>query len=263
MIEDNDFSDFHLEVRQTRPISHGFRPHAVIHKEGGFKTPPFPISQAVAQLEWSLNGCIFSPLFDRLLIHGGVLERNGRALVIVGESGAGKSTLTAALCLNDWRLLSDELTIVSPTDGLLTGLARPVALKNNSIALIQSISPDAHIGPISPDTSKGDVAHLRPPPASVLNVDKPAKLNCFAFVHYEPDRPIRAQEVTKARAFMSIAQHAAINYSVLGEVGFNTLTRAIDSAICYDFHYGDIREAIDFFCSEKWYSAKSCEQTLA
>ena len=254
LIEDNEFSDFHLDVRRVLPLSRGFRPHAVIRQRGRFETPPFLINQTAAQFEWALNRCVYSQFFPRLLIHGGVLEQNGEALVIVGESGAGKSTLSAALCLNGWRLLSDELTIISPEDGLLTGLARPVALKNEAIQLISTLSKDAHIGPVSRGTIKGDVAHMRPPPTSVSFVGQPARPACFVSIRYEPDSTLRVHEVPKARAFMDLAQNAALNYRSLGEAGFNTLSRAVDSAICYDIHYSDIHEAIDYFCAGNWKS---------
>jgi len=251
-IEEADFSDFHLDVRQGRSVRRGLRVYAAIRQSGRFETPAFPVDQTLAQFEWSLNRCVLSQFFPRLLIHGGVLEQDGDAVIIVGESGAGKSTLSAALCLNGWRLLSDELTIISPGDGSLTGLARPVALKNDAIDLVKSLSPEAHMGPVSPDTMKGDVAHMRPPAASVHNVGQPAAPACFVFVEYEKGSPMRVQEVPKARAFMDVAQNAALNYRPLGELGFNTLSRAIDSAICLDMRYGDIHEAIDFFGSGSW-----------
>ncbi len=250
-------------MRRTRPVSRALREHVVIRQAGGFELQPFPINQVIAYLEWSLNRCIFSQFFPNLLLHGGVLEQDGDALIIVGESGAGKSTLSAALCLHGWRLLSDELTIISPTDGSLTGLARPVALKNAAIDLIRSLSRDAHIGPISRDTPKGDVAHMRPPASSVANVGQPAIPACFVFVQFENGAPIRVQQVPKARAFMSVAQNAALNYGSLGESGFNTLSRAIDSAVCYDFCYGEIHEAIDFFSSASWKSTAAHERAPA
>ena len=108
LIENNDFSDFHLDVRRTLPISKGFRAHTVVRQRGRFETTPFPIGQTVAQFEWGLNRCVYSQYFPRLFLHGSVLEQSGEALIIVGESGAGTSTLSAALCLMGWRLLSDE-----------------------------------------------------------------------------------------------------------------------------------------------------------
>jgi hypothetical protein len=45
-------------------------------------------------------------------LHAGAIERDGRAVLLVGESDKGKSTLTAVLVTRGWGYLSDELAIV-------------------------------------------------------------------------------------------------------------------------------------------------------
>ncbi|MES2354006.1 MAG: hypothetical protein V4568_06280 [Pseudomonadota bacterium] len=51
-----------------------------------------------------------------LCLHGAVLEREGRAIAVLGDSGAGKSTIAAALVKNGARLLSDDLLVIPHTD---------------------------------------------------------------------------------------------------------------------------------------------------
>src|SRR3546814_5884714 len=51
-------------------------------------------------------------------------------IFLPGAPGSGKSTLTACLVHNGWRLLSDEIALVSLQDGGLTALARSISLKN-------------------------------------------------------------------------------------------------------------------------------------
>lgn len=51
-----------------------------------------------------------------LCLHGTVLERDGRAIAVLGDSGAGKSTIAAALVKNGARLLSDDLLVIPRTD---------------------------------------------------------------------------------------------------------------------------------------------------
>jgi hypothetical protein len=41
--------------------------------------------------------------------HGAALERNGRAILLLGEKGAGKSTAAAMLLQSGWSLVSDDL----------------------------------------------------------------------------------------------------------------------------------------------------------
>ena len=50
-----------------------------------------------------------------------------RIIGMTGGMGAGKSTLCASLAfLEGWRLLSDELTVLDPVDGLLVPVIRDV-----------------------------------------------------------------------------------------------------------------------------------------
>src|SRR3546814_3330456 len=86
-------------------------------------------------LEWGLNWCIGLHGHRYLIIHAAAIERNGLAVILPGAPGSGKSTLTAFLVHHGWRLLSDELALVSLHDGRLTALARPIGLKNRSIDL--------------------------------------------------------------------------------------------------------------------------------
>lgn len=250
LIDTCEFSDFHLDVTRCRPLSDRFRTNVIVGQRGHFETKPVPVDQSVAYLEWSLNRCIFSQIFDRLLLHGGVVERDGRAVVITGTSGAGKSTLVAALCLHGWRLLTDEITIVSSRDGSLMGLARPVALKNQSIDVVRSLSSDVCLGPVSSETPKGVVAHMRPPAASVQHSGEPVWPVCFVFVNFTAGSCLSVTPISRARAFMSLAEYAGINYGVTGELGFRSLAAALDNAACLDFQYGDTEQALKFFDAE-------------
>lgn len=59
-----------------------------------------------------------------LVLHGNALEREGQAIVCLGQSGAGKSTLAYALMQQGWRLLADDLVAVSPEGLVLPGIPR-------------------------------------------------------------------------------------------------------------------------------------------
>lgn len=66
----------------------------------------------------------------RFMLHSGAVARDGQALLLIADSGQGKSTLSWAAAQNGWSLLSDDHTIVRPTDGgfELIGLPKPLAV---------------------------------------------------------------------------------------------------------------------------------------
>jgi hypothetical protein len=45
-------------------------------------------------------------------LHGTVLEKNGRGILLTGDAGYGKSTLAAALLANGFRLVTDDLVVI-------------------------------------------------------------------------------------------------------------------------------------------------------
>ncbi len=74
--------------------------------------------------EWSvcaILGRIIRNLFapyvrSHLTIHGGAVERDGKAILFLGGHASGKSTMVAGFCKNSWNYLSEDMLIVSLED---------------------------------------------------------------------------------------------------------------------------------------------------
>jgi len=243
---DPDFADFHVEVRQPRNLRRWFKQQAEFLVDGERPFEPLPREQAPAFLEWGLNWSIAASCHQWLTIHAASLERDGLAVVMPAPPGSGKSTLCAALALRQWRLLSDELTLLDPTSGLIHGLARPINLKNASIDLIRNFAPGSGWAPEIYDTSKGRVTHLRPPRDSVKRMRDPAKPRWIVFPRYEADAKPRMTPRGKAQTFLHFAQNA-FNYSALGSLAFDATGDLVDQCDCYDFVYSRLEDALTAF----------------
>ncbi len=84
------------------------------------------------QVRRRLLGSVFGLLLRRrglLVLHANVLERNGAAILLLGDSGAGKSTLSAALCRHGYSLLSDDLGVIELSQDGACVLPGPAHLK--------------------------------------------------------------------------------------------------------------------------------------
>ncbi|MFT4173714.1 MAG: HprK-related kinase A [Rhodocyclaceae bacterium] len=240
------FADFHVRVDRARGVRGVWRPQAEFHFDERQPFTPLPLPQSFAMLEWGLNWCIAQHCHQYLIVHAAVIERDGRAAILPAPPGSGKSTLCAALVHRGWRLCSDELTLIRPQDAAVQALARPVNLKNRSIDLIGQFAPQAVFGPRVPDTHKGTVSHMRAPAASVAGVDLPAQPRWVVFPRWLAGSPATLKSWAKAQAFIELADNA-FNYSVLGESGFDTLTRVIDQAECLSFTYDKLDDAVATF----------------
>jgi HprK-related kinase A len=200
--------------------------------------------QLVPVFEWGLNWCIASYQHQYLAIHAAVLERDGKALIMPAPPGAGKSTLCAALMLEGWRLLSDEMCLVDLTDGRIVPFVRPVSLKNQSLALLQSWYPAAQIRQITSGTTKGTVGYLLPTAASWQAYRQTAVASWVVFPQYNSQQTaIQLSRVSQADAFMHLANNS-FNYAVLAEQGFSSLGRLTQHIRAYRLEYADIKQAI-------------------
>jgi hypothetical protein len=246
LAEDDEFTDFPIRLALPGGFRRWLKPQVLFEFDGSRTFKPLPADQAFPMLEWGLNWCVSSHAHSYLIIHAAVLEKHGHAAILPAPPGSGKSTLCAALTRHGWRLLSDELALIRISDGSIVPLPRPVSLKNASIDIMQSHAPDAIFSRKVSDTMKGTVAHMRAPMDSVFRADEYARPGWVIFPRYEAGAATSLTSVSKARAFMRVADNA-FNYSLLGERGFASLAGLIDASHCHDFIYSKLDEALDVF----------------
>jgi hypothetical protein len=240
---DDSFSDINLRI-----IPHGLvrrylfqQIRLVIDDTAPFNT--LPARLAMPLFEWGLNWAISRHANQYLIIHAAVVEKSGRALILASPPGSGKSTLCAALSVNGWRLLSDELALIRPDSLDVVPIPRPVSLKNNSIDLIASLSSKAMIGPRFLDTSKGTVAHMIPPAEDVIRSRDSAPIGWMVFPSYREGADTLFEEVSRGRGVLRAADNS-FNYSLLGTRGFEALCAIAERSGFYDLVYGNLDEAI-------------------
>lgn len=245
ILEEQRFADFHVALE--RPASHRrwLRPQVIFRFDGYTPFKPLPVNQAFALFEWGLNWCITTHAHQYLIIHAAVIEKEGFAAILPAPPGSGKSTLTAGLVNRGWRLLSDELGLISKA-GLIQPVARPVSLKNQSIEVIRRFAPEACIGRVVKDTLKGTVSHMRAPTESVVRAHEQARPAWVIFPKFNTGAAATLEPMAHAQAFLGLARNA-FNYSLLAEDGFRRLARLMDTTTAYRFHYGNLEEAVSVF----------------
>lgn len=244
-ILDSPFADFTLKVEPARGLRRWCRPQAVFSLNGALPFAPLPLGHAYPLLEWGLNWCVSNHCHHYLIVHAAVVEKHGRALVLPGIPGAGKSTLCAVLTgRGGWRLLSDELALLDPRDGLLYPNPRPVSLKNASIDIARREIPGCILSAPVHDTLKGTVAHLRPSASSVVAANTPAEPALIVFPRYIESATNDLRPLPQGEAFIRMAENS-FNYSILGVAGFEALGAMIDRSQCFEYpNGGDLDRAL-------------------
>jgi HprK-related kinase A len=210
---------------------------------------PLNRSQAFAMLEWGLNWVIAAHEVSHLIIHSAVLAKGGKAVVFPAPPGSGKSTLTAFLSRNGWRLLSDEMALITPLTSTVTPFVRPVCLKNDSINLVKSWYPDDTFSTIAKDTHKGDVVHMAPGPQAVQTESETAEVVGIVFPKYNKNVFFDVYDMDQATAYTALAENA-FNYSVLQEKGIKSVVHLVENAASFEVEYNNLEELDSFLTKE-------------
>ena len=242
----DDFIDFEVVLRASRGLRRWHLPQVRFFYDGASPFEPLPLSHALPLLEWSMNWCISTQAHQYLMLHAAVLAREGRALLLPAPPGSGKSTLCAALMHRGWQLLSDEVALIAPDSLAIQPLCRPVSLKNESIALISAFEPASVFSEVTRETSKGSVAHLQVPAAQLARIGEPALPAWIVFPRYSHGAAAALTPRSRPDTLLELGRNA-FNYTLLGRVGFATLSDLVTASACYRFEYSQLDDAVAAF----------------
>lgn len=237
------WADVHIDIRRASGWRRLWRPQVVLHCDGDDPFEPFHGNHALPLFEWGCNWMIAQRLHHLLMLHAGVLERDGLTLLMPAVPGSGKSTLTAALAHRGWRLLSDEFGAFDPVRREFRPMLKPIALKNRSIDVIQAFAPQAVLGPAFPNTRKGTVAHVAPNADAVARRQVAARPGAVVFPRWQAGVATRLEPIAADVLFTSLSYNA-FNYAVMGEAGFDAVAGLAAVTPAWQLTYSDLEDAV-------------------
>lgn len=242
LLDTGSVFNFHTRLAPRRAFPRIYRKMVRFTVDGRKPHEDMPLAHALPVFEWGLNLVVALRSHCFLMLHSAVLERNGKALLLPAMPGHGKSTLCAGLSHRGWRTFSDEFGLIRPRTREMIPAPRPMALKNESIDIIRAFAPDAEIGPSTPGTRKGTVAHLVPTEECVARQFEVAPARMIVFPRWAKGATLELEPASRAQSFMLLATNA-FNYELLGEDAFRTVRDLVQGADCYTLMYSDLEEA--------------------
>lgn len=243
------WADLHIQLARPFGLRRWLGPQVLFRCDGEEPFEPFPADTALPLMEWGGNYLIGRRFNELLLLHAGVVERDGFALVMPALPGSGKSTLTAALSLRGWRLLSDEFGALDLQRGSFRPVLKPAALKNESIEVIRRFAPQAELGPVFPKTRKGSVAHLAPSHEAVAGLHQHAWPGAVVLPRWQAGERTQLIPVPPQMAFSALAFNA-FNYARLGAAGFHATVALTQHCPTWQLTYSDLGDALERLAAE-------------
>lgn len=243
--ESEEFIDYNLKLIQGGGLRKWVKGQARFLCDYREPFKPLNASQAFAMLEWGMNWTIAAHEMQYVIVHAGILAKNGRAVLFPAPPGSGKSTLTAHLAFNGWQLLSDEMALIDPITHRVIPFVRPICLKNSSIDLAKKWFPNGCFSTVATDTHKGDVIHLSPPDVSWQMATQSAEIKGVVFPNYRANQAMQIYQLSQAETFLQLAENA-FNFQVLGLQGFDTVVNVVENAKCFEIFHNDLHEVQAF-----------------
>lgn len=241
--------DFTVRLEPEKPWRHWLRPSVAIR--GDYVLPdaaPLPLAMGLLAAEMGMNLQMALGQKRYLLLHASSAEKDGRALIMIGESGAGKSTLSALLGERGWRLMGDEFALLDLADGTLHAFPRAISLKNGAIRVMENEVAAERFGPRLEGTPKGVIRHLRPNASAIAGMSESATPALILFPRFGGQAD--ARPVGQAEVFMRLTQ-ASTNYVTLAAAGFEALTGLVKACPAAAIDYPDTETGLDLV-DELW-----------
>ena len=170
--------------------------------------------RAVDHLRHTLLEAALTDSAHLIILHGAVLEKEERVLVLAGESGAGKTTLAIELLQAGWNYVSDDVAPLDPATNQIISFPKPLNVKDLKTwrTLVPRWTP--------PEWSAEPAGGLPVPADAVAKTSKervaPTHL---VFCRYEPGGEDKLEDLGLARALaLSGELVRRINPPVLGQL---------------------------------------------
>jgi hypothetical protein len=227
-------------VEESRRNGDGasYRLREASHGLGSFESA----HDAVAYLEHWVNTAAVASSFDRyVLVHAGVVSSGGAGVLIPGASGAGKSTLVAALCLEGFSYLSDELAVVDAESLSVLPFLKAICLKAGGWSALGAAFP-VPAPLLTAFRIDGEKLFFLEPPLPSPS-DRHTKVQYVIVPVRRPGAPPDLAPCSRAVALAELARQS-LNLPRHGGSGVEVLARVVEEAECFLLTYDDLGGAV-------------------
>jgi hypothetical protein len=196
---------------------------------------------ALGWVVWDVNRAAAAAGAEHLLIHSGAVETAGTGILFPGASGSGKSTLVAGLVRSGFGYLTDELSALDMTSGMLLPYPKPITVKPGSFAVLSDMDPGAW-----PDPASGHGAwqewQVAVGAGTGRGIGTPCAPGFVIAPHFDAGADTTLRPLSETQAFFTLAVNA-VNLLPHGSVGTSVLGRLAGECQCFSLAFSDLDDA--------------------
>ena len=197
--------------------------------------------QTVFNLQWLMHKEALGGITDRIRIHAGCGEWEGKRFLVVGDKGAGKTTFMVTLLLAGFRVVGDELALVK--DGKAMPFPRRFNIKQDSTRLLPQMKSLFETLPYNITYYNHKMYSLSPHDVGrEWKIDE-GEVRAVFYLVPNHDGETRIEACPK---FLMVSR--VMSMSFLSEKydhrKIGHLCSMIDNAECYTVHIGDLEGAV-------------------
>ena len=183
-------------------------------------------------------------------LHGALVSKNGKGVMILGAGEAGKSTLACALWQSGWSLLCDDLTLVEVVQCMAYPVPRRVSLRHASRPLFtESLLARILSTPSCSSASESTVFH----PDEVDRQDRPAsaRLEATMFLgrNGSAQRPGLLHRINPANALLALLPYSSRTRHLDLGMALQLFKPLAEAIPAYDLLRGSLADMVG--CIEK------------
>lgn len=207
--------------------------------EGTSPLSSCPAEELIPQFKAVLTEHYVSSVRHSFLIHGALVVRRNRGLLICGSPGAGKSTLCVALVGSGYEYHADDIVRVQ-RDGRAVGAAFAPAVKRGAWPLVAPYAPQIND---LPTYRRADGQHVRYLPTRISD-ESPRAIGDVLLLDRRPGADAALETVEPLESVTTILESA---FSIKGAIDADALrafARVIEAAGCYRLVYSDVGQAV-------------------
>ena len=174
-------------------------------------------------------------------LHASTVSKDNNAVVIVGESGSGKSTSSAILTKYGFKLISDDITLIS-REGKVGNFPNAISIKEPSFQKINDLFSKVNISDTF-NISKGKIKYLNPHGVKTFT---PKTINCSTIIRIEYNsKKENSLKKVKLKDLLPL---------IVNESFFPTNLKSVEGFMnwfinckCYTLTYNNDKSLINFF----------------